>query len=303
MNDYLWDRGGDADDETRELEELLGAFRSARPMPDFRRGGQAPSPVCQRLFFALPIAAMLVLGIALPAFLARRATGWHAGALAVYRPGDVIRTKAPLRIETRAIGFVDVAPGTTLRIVEKRRLALEVGTIHAVTTSPPGVFVVDTPGPDAIDLGCEYILNVADDGSGSLRVTAGWVKLARGVAQSLVPRGASASFDTEGTLTPPVFDDASAAFKEAVRRHDIARAAALARTRDAYTLLNLFSRATEDERLLLYDRLSQLVPPPPSIARESMRWWSPRVTDAWWPTVLKASGVEAIKKKKATVSF
>jgi hypothetical protein len=124
------------------------------------------------------------------------------------------------------------------------------------------------------------------------------VELQRGITQSLVPRGASAAFDTEGTLTPPVFDDAPAAFKEAVRRHDIARVAALARRRDALTLVNLFSRVSEAERLLLYDRLNELVPAPPSVTRESMRWWTPGATDAWWPPVLKASGVEAIKKKR-----
>jgi hypothetical protein len=300
MNDYLWDRGGDADEETRRLEELLGAFRSPGPSPRFagRRWRAAPGEGrLSRLLFVLPIAAMLILGIALPTFLAYRASSW-AGAIAVYRVGDVIRATAPLRIETPSIGVVDVAAGTTLRIVEKRRLALDVGTIHARTTSPPGIFIVDTPRAQAIDLGCEYVLDVAKDGSGTLRVTEGWVELARGWTQSLVPRGASATFDAAGNLTAPVFDDASAEFKEALRRHDIARVVALARTRDAFTLLNLFRRTTEEERLIVYDRLAQLVPPPPSITRDSMRWWTPGVTGDWWAPVMKASGVDAIKKKK-----
>jgi hypothetical protein len=294
MNDYLWDRSGDADDETRRLEELLGAFRA--PLPRLR-----PRRSLSRTIFVLPLAAMLVLGIALPTFLAYRATGWRAGAVAVYRPGAVIRASEPLHLETPSIGIVDVAAGTTLRIVDKRRLALDVGRIHATTTSPPGIFIVDTPSTHATDLGCEYTLDVAKDGSGSLHVTAGWVELGDGFAQSLVPRGASASFDAEGRLTPPVFDDASPSFKDAVLRHDIPRAAALARTRDAFTLLNLFSRATEEERLVVYDRLAQLVPPPPEITRESVRWWTPRSTGDWWPPVLKASGVDAIKKKKKSV--
>jgi hypothetical protein len=294
MNDYLWDRSGEADEDVRKLEELLGAFRAQREMPRFR--ARRPSPL-----FLLPLAAMLILGIALPAFLAYRASGWHAGAIAVYRAGDTIRATAPLRLETPSIGVVDVGAGTTLRIVEKRRLALDVGTIHARTTSPPGLFIVDTPRAKATDLGCEYVLDVAKDGSGSLRVTAGWVALTRGWTQSLVPRGASATFDAEGTLAPPVFDDASPEFKEAVRRHNIARVVALARTRDALTLINLFSRTTEEERLLVYDRLAQLVPPPAPIPRESMRWWTPGTTNEWWPAVLRASGVEALRKKKKVV--
>ena len=31
MNDYLWNRSGDADEETRRLEELLAAFRAPHP--------------------------------------------------------------------------------------------------------------------------------------------------------------------------------------------------------------------------------------------------------------------------------
>jgi hypothetical protein len=289
MNDYLWDRGGEADEDVRKLEELLIAFRAPHPPFAGAQGTLSPRRGARVLLAA---AALLLLGIALPAFIAYRNAGWRAGAISVYRPGDVIRTRAPLRIETPAIGVVDVGAGTTLRIVDKRRLALDVGTIHARTTSPPGLFIVDTPRTRATDLGCEYVLDVAKDGSGTLRVSAGWVALTRGWAQSLVPRGASASFDAEGTLTPPLFDDAPREFKEAVLRHDVARAAALARKRDALTLLSLFRRVDDDERQILFDRLAQLVPPPPSIKPDSTNW------DDWWPPVLKASGVEAINKKK-----
>jgi len=299
MNDYLWDRSGEADEETRKLEELLGAFKGPSPRPAGRGWRVAPGEGrLSRTLFILPLAAMVVLGVALPAFLAYRASGWRAGAVAVYRPGAVIRASKPLRLERSSIGTVDVAAGTTLRIVDKRRLALDVGRIHATTTSPPGIFVVDTPSTQAIDLGCEYTLDVAKDGGGTLHVTAGWVELARDYRESLVPRGASATFDAEGSLSPPIFDDASPEFKDALRRHDIARAAALARPRDALTLLNLFSRVSEEERFVVYDRLAQLVPPPPPITRESVRWWTPGSTGAWWAPVMKASGVEALKKKK-----
>jgi len=263
---------------------LLGAFRA--PAPPFR------APRTSRLLFALPLAAMIVLGIALPSFLAYRNAGWRAGAIAVYRAGDVIRARAPLRIETPSIGVVDVGAGATLRIVSKRRLALDVGTIHARTTSPPGLFVVDTPSTQAVDLGCEYVLDVAPDRSGVLHVTEGWVELGDGFVQSLVPRGASATFTADGTLSPPVFDDASAEFKDAVRRRDVVGLAAAARPRDGLTLLNLMRRTYGDERRVLFERLAQLVPPPPSVTLDSIRW------DEWWLPVLKASGVEGLKKKK-----
>ena len=36
MNDYLWDRGGDADEETRRLEESAGSVPLPRPLAPLR---------------------------------------------------------------------------------------------------------------------------------------------------------------------------------------------------------------------------------------------------------------------------
>ena len=175
----------------------------------------------------------------------------------------------------------------------------------AVATSQPGVFVIDTPRARAIDLGCEYTLTIAPGGGGELHVIAGWVDLTHGYEQSLVPQGASAVITQDGELSVPIFDDAAPAFRIAVRelerKHDIATILALARTRDTLTLLNLFRIATPDERMLLYDRLNQLVPAPPSITRESVRYWSPWTTELWWRPVIRASGLQGIKKKKGSL--
>ena len=134
---------------------------------------------------------------------------------------------------------------------------------------------------------------------------AGWVDLTHGYEQSLVPQGASAVITQDGELSVPIFDDAAPAFRIAVRelerKHDIATILALARTRDTLTLLNLFRIATPDEQMLLYDRLNQLVPAPPSITRESVRYWSPWTTELWWRPVIRASGLQGIKKKKGSL--
>ena len=59
-----------------------------------------------------------------------------------------------------------------------------------------------------------------------------------------------------------------------------------------------FRFATTEERLMVYDRLNQLVPAPPSVTRDAIRNWEFLTVDPWWTDVLKASGVNAIKKKK-----
>ena len=113
--------------------------------------------------------------------------------------------------------------------------------------------------------------------------------------QSLVPANARATIDAVGNLSAPVFDDAP--FQPDSSLDTILQKA---RKKDAFTLLNLFPRvANADQRVRIYDRLNALVPAPPNITREAVRDdWSGGTTDAWWPPILKASGVTAIKKKR-----
>jgi hypothetical protein len=310
-DDYLWDKSGVPDAEVQKLEALLGRYRSATPVPDFKR----VAVIRRRPIWPFAIAAALmvcaILGVIrfyTPAnrWRAIDASGNTDVPHSLLRAGDVVRTeRGSIRLQSPAVGTIDLGANTTVRLIENRsrrhRLALAAGTIHAKTTSPPGVFVIDTPKARAIDLGCEYTLTIAPNGEGELHVIAGWVDLTHGYEQSLVPQGASAVIGTDGSLTVPIFDDAAPRFKTAVLQHDVPTIVALARTRDAFTLLNLFRDSTPDERGMLYDRLNQLVPAPPSITRESVRYWMPESTELWWRPVLRASGIHALKKKKGAL--
>jgi hypothetical protein len=310
-DDYLWDKSGEPDAEVQKLEALLSRYGSAAAMPDFRR----VAVIRRRALGPFAIAAALVVCAILGAirfytpanrWRAIDASGNAEVPHSLLRAGDVVHTECgSVRLESPAVGTIDLGANTTVRLIENRRkrhrLALAAGTIHAKTTSQPGVFVIDTPKARAIDLGCEYTLTIAPNGGGVLHVIAGWVDLTHGYEQSLVPQGASAFIESDGSLTVPVFDDAAPGFQTAVRKHDVPTIVALARTRDAFTLLNLFRVSTPDERMLLFDRLSQLVPPPPSITRESVRYWTPDSTEYWWRPVLRATGIHALKKKKGAL--
>lgn len=310
-DDYLWDKSGEPDAEVQKLEELLGRYRSSAAMPDFNR----IVVIRRRLLWPYALAAALIVCAILGAVrFYTPANRWRATEEsgiadvphALLRAGDVVRTeRGSVRLHSPAVGTIDLGANTTVRLVENRsrrhRLALAAGTIHAKTMSQPGVFVIDTPKARAIDLGCEYTLTIAPNGGGVLHVIAGWVDLTHDYEQSLVPQGASAFIGSDSSLTVPIFDDAAPRFKTAVLQHDFPTIVTLARTRDAFTLLNLFRLSTPDERMLLYDRLSQLVPPPPSITRESVRYWTPSSTELWWRPVLRACGIHALKKKKGAL--
>ena len=318
MNDeYLWDRSGERDPDVAALETLLARFRM--------RPSQAPTLPGRRTriwwYAAVGLAAAVLLAV-LAASLLRPSAGWTLtgaeGAKQVAL-GQTVRTSAgsTARLVSRAVGTVDLAQNTILTVTEVRagrsELALALGTIHAKTMSPPGVFVVETPHATATDLGCEYTLSVEPGGEGRLHVDAGWVGLRRSARQSLVPEHASAVFDGEGRLTPPVFDDAPAGLFEAVRvfaidpapaRREAALSTvlALARRRDALTVLNLFPISTHEERLRVYDRLNELVPAPAPVSREAVEDWRTGATDPWWAPVFEASGVRSIKKGKKPLS-
>jgi ferric-dicitrate binding protein FerR (iron transport regulator) len=202
-NDYLWDGSVEPDESDayiRDIEMLLGRYRYAAPMPDFRRVVVHR----RRRRWPLAVAAAAIIAVIVGSmFLLRPPPGeWKVTAVAgasslpdrPLRVGDVLRTdsKSRIRLEARSVGVIDVDGTSTIRLIESRkgrqRIALDVGVIHARTTSPPGVFVVDTPQARAIDLGCEYVLSIAPGGSGELRVTSGWVELSDGFWQSLVPQ-------------------------------------------------------------------------------------------------------------------
>jgi hypothetical protein len=273
MTDYLWDGKGRPDERIAELEALLSRFRRpappAAPRPSSvsgKRPAARPAPEGYEIGWgwyvaAAALLAIFAIGAAVRFFEARRAREWTIvdarGSKKLVR-GESIRT-APgktARLESAAVGVVELAENTTLTLLEVRdgrtSLDLSAGTIHARTTSPPGVFVVQTPRGRAIDLGCEYTLRVEPGRGGRVHVDSGWVELSRVGQQSLVPAAASAVFDATGRLTPPWFDDAQAEFGEAVRRFAlppevpidaVARVRALdriltlARRRDGLTLI------------------------------------------------------------------
>lgn len=177
---------------------------------------------------------------------------------------------ATLRIG--GIGTVDVGPNTRLRVVSDRRdqhrLDLAHGSIYARISAPPRLFFVDTKSGTAIDLGCEYALNMAEDGSGVLRVTKGWVSFQWAARESLVPAGAMCRIGPPGGPGLPYFEDAMPEFIRSVEEGQPDAMLRDARVRDTLTLWHLLSRVGPGDRGRVYDRIAALVPLPADISRE-----------------------------------
>ena len=214
--------------------------------------------------------------------------------------GQTLITNSDSRasITENDLGEIKVDPNSRVRLLEtderRKRIQLEVGTIHAAIWAPAGQFVVDTPSAVAVDLGCAYTLQVAPDGSGTIRTTLGWVGFHLNGRDSFIPAGAMCSTRPHSGPGIPYFEDGSPSFREAIAqfgssaRNSQGRDEALAvilsqaRVRDALSLWHLLSRTDGAERAGVYDRLASLVAPPPSVTREGVLALDPQMLDLYW---------------------
>jgi hypothetical protein len=106
--------------------------------------------------------------------------------------------------------------------------------------------------------------------------------------ESIVPAGAAC--ETQPGIGPgtPYYEDAPAAFREALRKidfeHDAGALTALldqARPRDTLTLWHLLARVNGEDRVRVYDKMAGFVPPPPGVTREGVLQLDQHMLDTW----------------------
>jgi hypothetical protein len=295
-----------------DLEAIRFAARAARELTrmrapaavwtDIERALSEP-PVRSSLpvpwrWAAAALAALAVVGAATYWFSSRPAGPWEVtlagGRTARMAVGAWLETPATstARIIVGDIGTVDVEPATRVRLgvvgPQAYRLTLRRGTIGARITAPPRLFVVETPSSTLVDLGCAYVAHVDEAGAGTLRVTEGWVSLEWKGRESLVPAGAICRTDPATGPGTPYFEDAPADLQRALEAFDesgssqaLTEALAAARPRDTLSLWHLLPRVDPPAREQLFDRIAELVPPPPSVSREKALRLDPATLAHW----------------------
>lgn len=213
--------------------------------------------------------------------------------------GEFLETDANsrARVQVSNIGQVEIAPNSRVQLVKtqatEHRLSLERGLLKAKILAPPRLFIVDTPSAVAVDLGCEYTLEVDKDGGSKLHVTAGFVALERGGRESIVPAGAICFTRRGRGLGTPFSDDASTEFQKAIQRFDFENggSAALATIikeaslYDSLTLWHLLARVPKNEREKVFDTLAAYVKPPANVTREGILRLDKKMLDGWWKEI------------------
>jgi hypothetical protein len=216
----------------------------------------------------------------------------------VIKVGDWLQTdgSSRARITVGNIGTVDVEPNTRVRLVAasptEHRLTLARGEISATVTAPPRLFLVDTPASTAVDLGCAYKIKTDESGDGVLRVTSGWVSLEWKGRESLVPAGANCRTRSRTGPGTPYFSDASEGLQQALAAFDFGGGGSKtgdeletilteARVRDTLTLWHLLSRVDSAERVRVFNRMVELIPPPASVSRDKILQLDQATLKSW----------------------
>jgi hypothetical protein len=298
-DEYLWDRSGPPDPEIEQLESTLASLRYRHRPELFAKGPDRP-----RYWWAAAAVALAAAGLSQLAAPGARNSGWQVTGLegaarmdnrsaAVsmqVRRGQVLRTAGGSRISLQAddVGKIDLGPDSELRASTDRKVLLHRGMLHAFIWAPPREFVVDTAGARAVDLGCEYTLNVDDAGNGLLKVSLGWVAFQFGGQESFIPAGAECVTHQRTGPAIPYYADSSDGFRTALNGFErgddeaLGHILAAARPRDGLTLWHLLTRVPEPERGMVFDRFAQLVALPPEVSRAGILHKDAHALDLCW---------------------
>ncbi len=287
--------------ERRVLNEILHSDKPASRQYSFIRSYKYALAACTLIIFGLSAFLLLdrntdprsweVVNIGGDPSIGQHDLG-ERGRL---RIGEMLQTDggSKARIIVADIGTVEVESETRISLVAsgpaEHRLQLDRGSIKAVINAPPKLFFVNTPSATVIDYGCEYTLNVSDDGETVLHVTNGWVSLYLNGRESLVPASAYAKSRPGTGPGTPFFEDASGNFIDALTRFDFENGGASAveqilsesRQRDAMSLWYLLERTSGIDREKVFERLNSFVPISGETTRQGVLVLDKKMLGVW----------------------
>jgi hypothetical protein len=195
------------------------------------------------------------------------------------------------RVQVANIGQVEIAPNSRVKLLKtnekEHRLSLETGILKAKIDASPRLFIVDTPSAVAIDLGCEYTLEVDKSGNSKLHVTSGFVALERGGRESIVPAGAICLTKKGKGIGTPFFDDVSEDFRKNLWQIDfenggnVEKLIAEARNYDTLTLWHLLTRVKATDREKVFESLASFAKLPKGVTKEGVLKLDKKMLSAW----------------------
>jgi hypothetical protein len=284
-DDYLWNRSGTPDPDVEKLEKLLAPLAHDAPLDQLRARRKRPRWIVIGVALAAAAAVAIYFarlpsqpacqggeGFAFTGVGGSVSCGGTAVAHGVLPVGVELDTGAHEASLTIAdIGVAQLGKQTRVRLDRsgstRHQLALDRGHMHAKVNAPPRLFAVTTKHTDVVDLGCEYTIDIDDQGAGTICVATGIVELTtKSGAMVVAPEGACAAIFAGQRPGLPVARNARRELVAAVRAYDrgepgaLERLLAIADRRDAMTLIAV--AAFDPQRRAVLERLMELSPPP-----------------------------------------
>ncbi len=299
-SDYAWNGEGTPDPFVADMEASLSGLRG-RADAEFHMPRRRVGP-------ALAAAAVLVLVVTAALMMRGGVTApWvyddmGAGVVSTLEQGTWIEPSSRSTVSSDDVGTIWVDPGSRLRLVESRpnrqRLELAKGRIDAFVTTPPRLFVVDTPVARAIDMGCAYTLEVDEQGGGLLHVTFGWVELAserfasrvaagmmcpiRGATPGAAPNAMTGAGIPYREEAPDAFVAALDDVERTPRGEALEHVLAIATAEDARSLWHVLLLVDESDRTAVLSRIGGLAGLPSGVSKRDLAELKPRAMDRLW---------------------
>ena len=295
-DDYLFDRSGKPDPEVERLEKLLAPLAHDAPLDELRvRRKRRPPWVVLGVAFAAAAAVIIYLvlprdracqsgeGFAFVGLGGEVSCGGDKVARGVLPVGGALETHAHEASLTIAdIGNAKLGKQTRVRLDRtdptRHQIALDRGHLHAKVVAPPRLFAVTTKTTNVVDLGCEYVIDIDEHGSGSICVFSGLVELTTktGAVRSdpadrrdgvvVAPEGSCAAILAGQRPGLPLRQKAKPELVAAVKAYDRGEPGALDKLleiADKPDLITLIAVAAIDPRgRAVLERLMELSPPP-----------------------------------------
>jgi ferric-dicitrate binding protein FerR (iron transport regulator) len=297
------DEPDDLDDDLRAVSARLSQLRYAPVAGRWEKAATEWRAPTTRLPLRLAIAAAAMLAVGV---VAMRVLEPSLPVVVTHEGASETRRFTSRWLETGAgevatvtmagVGTVSLQPGSKVRLKAtgpaRQRLELERGELRAAVSAPPRLFVVDTPGATAVDLGCIYTLAVVDADRTVLTVEEGEVLLEGAGHESRVLAGMRASSGGGRRPSTPLALDAPEVLRAALKVFDetgdaeaVIQALDAARAADAPTLWHLLARVDQTQRGAVAQRLASFVPAPGDFTEQSAGEATQGPMLAWWQAI------------------
>lgn len=293
----LWDGTGDEDPEVRDLLAALRPFSyraelSIERRRTFLRRISAAAAVLLAAFSFYALLNNLPSSDPLPrksrsdgSLLAR------AGLEVIVDASD----QRPKRLVVGRLGFVDVDPGSKMRVLSAEanlhHLYLAEGSATATIGARARTFQIGTPAGMAVDLGCKYRVDVRKDGATSVVVVSGAISFETAGKKVWMPRGTTTvSIPGRGPGAPVWDGEVGDDYREALDTIEFSRtpsSEALAkvlresRPKDGITIYHLLASSDETVRTASFERLEALCPPSAEVDLSSARRGDLAALERW----------------------